>query len=349
MIGGCIGKFIGFIQTMRLYARVGLKRITLKKAYVMLRYWILTNIFKRSIPWLIELSVTYRCQCTCKHCSVAKYLADAKNRKKDELTGDEIKSVLSQAVKMGIPKVDFFGGEPLLRKDIVDLVRFGSEIGLYISITSNAWLLSKELTKELRQAGLSCMHISLDSISEEEHDKLRGLSGLYKRVLNGVRYCYEEGIPCILSTYVIRERIEGFGKGCLDNSQLSSMISFAKKAHASALRILLPMLSGKWAGDKKVGFTEEEESQVIGNLDLSFAFIEGAFAVVKKKKVCQALTGKVINISPYGQLQLCVIYPDVFGNVKDTPLKDLLIGMWNHPTYIKNKGRRICSTTALKR
>ena len=97
---------ITLIKKGRLYARVGLKGITPLKAYRMLRYWVLINVFKKEIPWLIEFSVTYRCQCKCKHCSVSNYFLEA--CKRDELTGDQIKKVLKEAVKMGIPKVDYF-------------------------------------------------------------------------------------------------------------------------------------------------------------------------------------------------------------------------------------------------
>ena len=50
-----------FLGVMWLYARVGLTRMTPQKAYVMARYWVLTTLFRKKIPWLIEFSVTYRC------------------------------------------------------------------------------------------------------------------------------------------------------------------------------------------------------------------------------------------------------------------------------------------------
>ncbi len=339
-----IGRLIG---TARLYLRVGLKGMRLLKAYRMLRYWILSNIFHIQIPWLIEFSVTYRCQCKCSHCSVGRYLDEAD--RKDELTNAQIKDVLSQAVKVGIPKVDFFGGEPLLREDIVDLIEFGASKGLYMSVTTNAWLLTKELVRELRRAGISCINISLDSVSEEKHDNLRGLPGLYRRVLSAVQYCYTEGIPCIVSTYVTRNRIKNFGKGKSDDSQLTKIISLARYLKASGVRVLFPIISGRWEQDKAKEFSEEEKRLVIDNIDYSFVFIEGAYSVKNKKKVCQSLSGKMFNISPYGDVQLCVTFTDGFGNVKDKPLKDVLNRMYSHSTYIKNKGGSCCSTTGLER
>lgn len=329
----------------RLYVRVGLKGITPLKAYRMINYWVLTNIFKKQIPWLIEFSVTYRCQCKCPHCSVGEYLDKASQ--KNELSSEQIKGVLAQAVKIGIPKVDFFGGEPLLKENIIDLIRFGAKKGLYMSITTNAWLLTRDLAGRLKRAGISCINISLDNVSEEKHDRLRGLSGLYKKAVDGVRYCYEERIPCIVSTYVTRNRIRNFGTGPSDDSQLTKIINLAKQLNASGIRILFPIISGRWEQDKTKEFTEEEKRLVIDNLDYYFVFIEGAYSVVKNKKVCQSLSGKMFNISPYGDIQLCVTFTDSFGNVKDKPLADLLKGMYSHPIYLKNKDGSCCSTTGL--
>lgn len=334
-------------KTAQLYARVGLKGITPLRFYQMTRYWFLSNIFGKQIPWLMEFSVTYRCQCKCPHCSVGIYLDKAS--KKDELSNLQIKDVLGQAARIGIPKVDFFGGEPLLRDDIVDLVRFGAKRGLYMSITTNAWLLTKELTKELKQAGIRCINISLDSVSEEKHDRLRGLPGLYKRALDGARFCHEEDIPCIISTYVTRNRIKNFATGEQDDSQLTQTISLAKKIKSSGIRILFPIISGRWQQDSRKEFTEEEKRLVIDNIDHSFAFIEGAYSVRNGKKVCQSLSGKMFNISPYGDIQLCVTFPESFGNVKDKPLKELLKGMYHHPIYMKNKNGSCCDTEGLKK
>ena len=214
-------------------------------------------------------------------------------------------------------------------------------------VKTNGWLLTKDLTRQLKQAGISCINISLDSVSEERHDSLRGIPGLYKRAIDGVRYCYEEGIPCIVSTYVTRGRIVNFGKGRSDSSQLTQMISLAKRLKASGIRILFPILSGRWEKDKAKEFDEEEKGLVMERIDHSFAFIEGAYSVRNKKKVCQSLSGKMFNISPYGDIQLCVTFHETFGNVKETPLGDLLKGMYSHPIYLKNRNGSCCDSTGL--
>lgn len=336
---------INFVKKMILYYTVGMKRMTLMKAYRMFRYVFLTKILRKEIPWLLEFSVTYACQCKCIHCSVSKYAAERTNI----LSNDEIKNVLKQAAAMGIPKVDFFGGEPLLKKGIVELVDYGSRLGLYMSVTTNGWLLTEDLIKGLKKAGISCINVSLDSVDEEEHDTLRGVKGVFKRATEGIRMCKVEGIPCIASTYATKDRIRNFGQGSKDDSDLTKVINLSKQLGATGIRILFPIIAGQWETDKEKEFTEVEKNLVIENIDPSFAFIEGAYSVKKGKKVCQSLHGKMFNISPEGDLQICVAFPDTFGNVREKPLEQLIYEMWSHPTYLKNKGGSCCSTLDLIR
>jgi MoaA/NifB/PqqE/SkfB family radical SAM enzyme len=337
--------FKRFWGMARLYAKVGLARMTPKKAWMMASYWARTAVLGRRIPWLIELSVTYRCNCRCKHCSVSNYFSDADLSR--ELKTEEIKEILRQAAAMGIPKLDYFGGEPLLRKDIVELVRYGESLGIYISLTTNGWKLSRELVRELKQAGISCINVSLDSADEAEHDRLRGLPGVYQRALDGIKICHEEGIPCIASTYATRRRIVNFGTDH-DDSELAAVIAKAREFKATGIRILFPIIAGEWVKKKDVELDEEEKRWVIQQMDPAFAFIEGAYSVKGTHKVCQALSGKMVNISPYGDIQLCVAFPHTFGNVKADGLRDLVRRMWAHPIYRKNKGTSCCSTEDLK-
>jgi len=278
------------------------------------------------------------------HCSVANYLNQ--RSVSEELTTDQIKNILKQIKDLGIPKVDFFGGEPLLRKDIVELSEYGSSIGLFISITTNAMLLTKRLIKDLKKAGTSYISVSLDSVDQEKHDRLRRTPGLYLKVLNAVKFCHEEKLPCLISTYIIRDDIVNFGLKN-DNSNFSKIIALSKRVKASGVRVLFPIISGKWSEERSKSLNVSEQKQVLNSLNYSFVFIEGAFCLNKDKKICQSLTGKMFNISPYGDVQLCITYPKSFGNVKDKNLKEILYDMYNHSIYLKNKGRDCCSTKDL--
>lgn len=81
-------------------------------------------------PVSVVFALTYRCQCSCVHCSVGGY----KKRSSEELTTSQIKGLLTSISEAGIFKVTFFGGEPFLREDLFGLLEHSRRIRLRISI-----------------------------------------------------------------------------------------------------------------------------------------------------------------------------------------------------------------------
>ena len=79
-------------------------------------------------------------------------------------------------------------------------------------------------------------------------------------MLDGIQYCYEEGIPCIASTYVTKNSIKNFGTGKTDDSALTQIINLSKKSKASGIRILFPILSGRWEKDKRKSLLKKKKN-----------------------------------------------------------------------------------------
>ncbi len=101
-------------------------------------------------------------------------------------------------------KINFAGGEALLFKGVLDLVRFSSGKGLATNIASNGWLINDDMAKRLADSGLKEINLSLDSLNETVHDYLRGVRGVYRRVMDAIDYLHkygkniEVGICCVI-------------------------------------------------------------------------------------------------------------------------------------------------------
>jgi radical SAM protein with 4Fe4S-binding SPASM domain len=87
----------------------------------------------------------------------------------------------------------FSGGEPLTRKDIVELIEFANSKGLRAVISTNGTLISKEIAQQLKQVKLSYVGVSLDGL-EEVNDAFRGVKGAFNKALEGIRNCQDAGI-----------------------------------------------------------------------------------------------------------------------------------------------------------
>lgn len=139
--------------------------------------------YNRNIHYL-RISVTDRCNLRCKYCMPENGIELLK--REDILSIEEIVSFTKIAVEKGIDKVRITGGEPLVRKNIIYLIRLLANIGGIkdLSLTTNGVLL-KEFAKPLKDAGLQRVNISLDTVDPDRYKEItRG--GDFNRVLQGI-------------------------------------------------------------------------------------------------------------------------------------------------------------------
>jgi len=142
---------------------------------------LLTDRFGRRLNYL-RVSVTDRCNQRCAYC--APYSEKFKNRE-DILSFDEITRLVSLMVSMGVEKVRLTGGEPLVRKDVTDLVSMLKDAGVKdLSMTTNAVLLER-FASTLTLNGLNRINVSLDSLNPEKFKLISG-GGDIVPVLRGI-------------------------------------------------------------------------------------------------------------------------------------------------------------------
>ena len=137
----------------------------------------------RYLPVLL-LFVTDRCNLRCRSCGVCDLATLSAN--KDSLSAKQWKSVLADAAnELGTSLVSISGGEPLLRTDIYEIIRFAADAGMSVHICTNGVLIDRERALLLRDSGVSTVSISLESPDQETHDYLRG-KNTYPAVIDAI-------------------------------------------------------------------------------------------------------------------------------------------------------------------
>jgi radical SAM protein with 4Fe4S-binding SPASM domain len=157
-------------------------------------------------PLVLIWEVTQACELACDHCR-----ADAApGRHPDELTTQEGKELLDDAREFGRGQlVVLSGGDPLKRPDLVDLVDYGTDIGLRLSLTPSGTVsLTRERVEGLADAGLSRMALSLDGATPEAHDGFRGEVGSFVDTLRAARDAADTGIGLQVNTTVCAETVD---------------------------------------------------------------------------------------------------------------------------------------------
>jgi AdoMet-dependent heme synthase len=150
-------------------------------------------------PRIISWNITLRCPLRCAHC----YVDAGKQEVPGVLSTEEACSVIDQICALGDPVVVLSGGEPLMRDDIFAIARYGTDQGLRMAMGTSGILIDRSTAKDIRNAGIRRVAISIDSVDPGVHDAFRGLPGAWERAVQGIRHCVEAGIGVQINTTVL--------------------------------------------------------------------------------------------------------------------------------------------------
>jgi len=157
-------------------------------------------------PFVLVWELTRACELTCKHCR-----ADAQpERHPDELTTAEGKALLDEARRFGENQlVVLSGGDPLARDDTVDLVEYGADRGLLMTLTpSGTASLTPDCVDALADAGARRMALSVDGGSRAAHDEFRGEPGSFESTIRAAEAARDAGLPLQINTTVCAETVD---------------------------------------------------------------------------------------------------------------------------------------------
>ncbi|MHA1917637.1 MAG: GTP 3',8-cyclase MoaA [Candidatus Ranarchaeia archaeon] len=180
----------------------------------------------------LRISVTQRCNQFCIYC----HREGQDDVNLIEMTPDEMKKITEAAVAVGVKKIKITGGEPLVRKDIVEIVEKISKVqGIQeISMTTNGTLL-KDKVAELKEAGLKRVNISLDSLNEKIYSKITK-TNFFNKVIKGFFAARKANLtPIKLNMVYLNE---------LNTGELDRVIDFATKNGAIVQIIELVSTTG---------------------------------------------------------------------------------------------------------
>ncbi len=174
--------------------------------------------YNRRITYL-RVSVTDRCNLRCRYCMPEEGIQLLKHN--DVLSLEEITDVIREGAKLGLKKIRLTGGEPLVRKGIVQLVEMIKQVdGIEeIAMTTNGVLLSK-YANDLKKVGLNRVNISLDTLDAEEFKNITRLGNI-EDVMKGIKAAQEAGltpikINVVKTKFSNKQNINAIKQFCID-------------------------------------------------------------------------------------------------------------------------------------
>lgn len=216
----------------------------------------------RNIDYL-RISVIDRCNLRCVYCMPEEGVESIPHE--EILTYDEILRICETVSELGIKKIKITGGEPLVRKDIVNLIRDIKNIDKIeqVTLTTNGILLH-EMLDDLYDAGIDAINISLDTLNKDNFKKITRRDGLEK-VLMSIDKAYDLGIRVKINCLAIRD---------FNINELVDIASFAKDREIDVRFIeLMPIGFGK-------KYTQIDNDEILSILESRF----GIFETVTEKR-----------------------------------------------------------------
>ncbi len=154
-------------------------------------------------PYGMLADLTYKCPLHCPYCSNPLNLADYN----EELTTAEWQRVMTEARELGVLQLHLSGGEPLQRRDLVEIVASARDLGLYTNLITSSLGLSHRRAEELKAAGLDHVQISIQADEPALSDRIAGTPS-YERKISAARMVKELDLPLTLNVVIHRHNID---------------------------------------------------------------------------------------------------------------------------------------------
>jgi radical SAM protein with 4Fe4S-binding SPASM domain len=155
-----------------------------------------------SAPYRMDLAVTYRCNNDCAHCY------NARERDFPELTTEQWFKILDQLWELGVPHIIFTGGEATLRNDLPELIRHAESNGQITGLNTNARRLADEkYLRQLIDAGLDHVQITVESCDEQIHDQMVCAKGAFKQTIRGLKNALASPLYVMTNTTMLKTNV----------------------------------------------------------------------------------------------------------------------------------------------
>ncbi len=278
------------------------------------------------IPLAVLAELTHRCPLQCPYCSNPLEL----ERGSAELTTAEWKRVLSELGQIGVLQIHFSGGEPTARKDLVELVRHATDVGLYSNLITSAVLLTRDRLAALADAGLSHVQISFQGADAATADRVAGLDAAHEKKLAAARWTRELDLPLTVNAVMHRQNLH----------QLADVIRMAVDLDADRLEVANVQYYG-WALKNRAALMPtlqqiEEASRIVEDAAmrlkgvLAIDYVVPDYYALRPKKCMGGWGRQFFNISPAGKILPCHAAETITGLQFESVRDHSIAWIWRH-------------------
>lgn len=293
------------------------------------------------LPVLSEIALTYRCNLACRFCYAA--CGCRKDPSAEELPAADLVRILRViALEAQVPSVSFTGGEPCLRPELPELVAEAKKLGMWTNLITNGTLVTPELARRLKDAGLDSAQVSLEAGTAELHDKITAVPGAFGKCAAGVRNLRAAGVHTHTNTTV----------SALNKDALEPLLDAVKALGPDKFSMNMLMPVGSAGGNMRETFISYSEigaavataARLAEERGLEFMWYSPTPMCVFNpvplglgNKGCAACDG-LLSAAPNGDLLPCSSYPEPLGNLLEYEGRFRALWDAERPAWFRRKG-----------
>ncbi|WP_428377787.1 pyrroloquinoline quinone biosynthesis protein PqqE [Lichenicoccus sp.] len=286
-------------------------------------------------PMGMLAELTHRCPLQCPYCSNPLELEAASA----ELTTREWCSVFDQAAALGVLQVHFSGGEPMVRRDLPDLIRHAAGRNLYSNLITSGVLLNQARLAALDAAGLDHIQLSFQDTETASAERIGGMKGAQALKLEAARLIRDSGIALTVNFVVHRQNLE----------RVPDMLLLAERLGAARVEIANTQYYGWGLLNRDALLPTRAQSELANQqVEAARAHYQGRMVIdyvtvdyhASQPKACMGgWARRFLNVSPVGKVLPCHAAEILPGMVYPSVREHSLAGIWSDdPAFLRFRG-----------
>ncbi len=161
--------------------------------------------WKSKSPNVCQFELTFNCGLRCRHCYTDCYNKPALIKK--ELKTKEVMAVLDKAYQAGVIWVCFTGGDPLTRKDFLEIYTYAKNKGFIVTVFTNAYSMTQEIADYFKKSPPFVIEMTLNAASKDLYEKISQVKGSFKKVMQGIELMLKNKIPLKIKTQITKDNV----------------------------------------------------------------------------------------------------------------------------------------------
>ena len=200
-------------------------------------------------PSLVSWNLTKACNLRCPHCYM-----DGGRKAANELNTEECLGLIEELNTLGTEMLILTGGEPLLRKDIFEIAKSASSLGIWVVMGTNGVLVDDKSVQKMIECGVQGVAISIDSIEPEKHNRFRGGPDAWENSIRALEICRANGLQVLVQTTVMD----------MNYAEIPELLKFAHDLGAWSFNLYFLVQTGR--GQLLNDLSSERTEKMLTNL-----------------------------------------------------------------------------------